>query len=37
MRYDVLYRDKVLTTGESVTWQNIFLDLRKFFEKMFGL
>ena len=30
VRHNVLYRNKVPTTGASVTWQNIFLDLRKF-------
>ena len=29
VRHDVLYRVKVLTTGASVRWQNIFLDFRK--------
>ena len=30
VQHDELYRDKELTTGTSVTWQNIFLNLQKF-------
>ena len=30
VQHNELYRDKELTTGTSVTWQNIFLDLQKF-------